>query len=80
MEDELKSTNKRKKAKMVIPYEEELVSDDHSKQGRMEETEYADVEEENTGVEYDFDLTEQQVTPLKLHKFESNKRQETFED
>ncbi|GKB50166.1 hypothetical protein Tco_0900919 [Tanacetum coccineum] len=33
--------------------------------GRMEETKYADVEEENAGVEYDFDLTEQQVTPLK---------------
>ncbi|GJX17786.1 copia protein [Tanacetum coccineum] len=78
LEDELKSTNKRKKAKMVIPYEEELVSDDHSKQGRMEETEYADVEEENTGVEYDFDLTEQQVTPLKAPHVEVQS-QETFE-
>ncbi|GKG63942.1 hypothetical protein Tco_0647309, partial [Tanacetum coccineum] len=29
----------------------------------MEETEYADVEEENAGVEYDFDLTKKQVTP-----------------
>ncbi|GJS54429.1 hypothetical protein Tco_0627791 [Tanacetum coccineum] len=77
LEDELKSTNKRKKVKMVIPDEEELVSEDSSKQGRMEETEYADIEEENAGVkyadveeknagvEYDFDLTEQQVTPLK---------------
>ncbi|GJR95749.1 hypothetical protein Tco_0267923 [Tanacetum coccineum] len=66
LEDMLKSTNKRKKAKMVISdEEEELVSEDPSKQGRMEETEYADVEEENAGVEYDFDLTEQQVTPLK---------------
>ncbi|GJT06799.1 hypothetical protein Tco_0841261 [Tanacetum coccineum] len=65
LEDELKSINKRKKAKMVIPDEEELVLEDPSKQGRMEETEYADVEEENAGVEYDFDSTEQQVTPLK---------------
>ncbi|GJV37650.1 hypothetical protein Tco_1410127 [Tanacetum coccineum] len=31
-------------------------------------TEYADVEEENAGVEYDFDLTEQQVTPLKAQR------------
>ncbi|GKD55692.1 hypothetical protein Tco_1289079 [Tanacetum coccineum] len=66
LEDKLKSTNKRKKAKMVIlDEEEELVSEDSSKQGRMEETKYADVEEDNAGVEYDFDLTEQQVTPLK---------------
>ncbi|GJT75210.1 hypothetical protein Tco_1041935 [Tanacetum coccineum] len=66
LEDKLKSTNKRKKAKIVISdEEEELVSEDSSKQGRIEETEYADVEEENAGVEYDFDLTEQQVTPLK---------------
>ncbi|GKC91708.1 hypothetical protein Tco_1152357 [Tanacetum coccineum] len=45
MEDELKSTNKRKKAKIVIPDEEELVSDDPFKHGRMEETEYEDEEE-----------------------------------
>ncbi|GKF93358.1 hypothetical protein Tco_0280077, partial [Tanacetum coccineum] len=50
---------------VILDEEEELVSKDSSKQGRMEETEYADVEEENAGVEYDFDLTEQQVTPLK---------------
>ncbi|GJS83143.1 hypothetical protein Tco_0749684 [Tanacetum coccineum] len=78
LEDELKSTNKSKKAKMVIPDEEELVSEDPSKQGRMEETEYADVEEENAGVEYDFDLTEQQVTPLKAPQVEVQS-QETFE-
>ncbi|GJV39302.1 putative ribonuclease H-like domain-containing protein [Tanacetum coccineum] len=78
LEDELKSTNKRKKAKMVIPDEEELVSEDPSKQGRMEETEYADVKEENAGVEYDFDLTEQQVTPLKAPQVEVQS-QETFE-
>ncbi|GJU33174.1 hypothetical protein Tco_1176763 [Tanacetum coccineum] len=79
LEDKLKSTNKRKKAKMVISdEEEELVSEDSSKQGRMEETEYADVEEENAGVEYDFDLTEQQVTPLKAPQVEVQS-QETFE-
>ncbi|GJW70777.1 hypothetical protein Tco_0127694 [Tanacetum coccineum] len=48
------------------------------KKGRMEETEYADVEEENTGVEYDFDLTEQQVTPLKTPQVEEQS-QEMFE-
>ncbi|GJZ29536.1 hypothetical protein Tco_0574183 [Tanacetum coccineum] len=79
LEDKLKSTNERKKAKMVISdEEEELVSEDSSKQGRMEETEYADVEEENAGVEYDFDLTEQQVTPLKAPQVEVQS-QETFE-
>ncbi|GJZ73159.1 hypothetical protein Tco_0637305 [Tanacetum coccineum] len=79
LEDKLKSTNKRKKAKIVISdEEEELVSEDSSKQGRIEETEYADVEEENAGVEYDFDLTEQQVTPLKTPQVEEQS-QETFE-
>ncbi|GJU71649.1 hypothetical protein Tco_1263054 [Tanacetum coccineum] len=61
---------KLKKTKEVHDEEEELVSEDSSKQGRMEETEYADVEEENAGVEYDFDLTEQQVTPLKAPQVE----------
>ncbi|GJW13770.1 hypothetical protein Tco_0017903 [Tanacetum coccineum] len=79
LEDKLKSTNERKKAKMVISdEEEELVSEDSSKQGRMEEIEYANVEEENAGVEYDFDLTEQQVTLLKTPQVEE-KSQETFE-
>ncbi|GKB49885.1 hypothetical protein Tco_0900638 [Tanacetum coccineum] len=45
LEDKLKSTNKRKKAKMVISDNEEvLVSEDPSKQERMEETEDTDVE------------------------------------
>ncbi|GKB18548.1 hypothetical protein Tco_0852471 [Tanacetum coccineum] len=79
LEDKLKSTNKRKKAKMVISEEEEdLISEDPSKQGRMEETEYADVKEEYAGVEYDFDLTEQQVTPSKALQVEVQS-QETFE-
>ncbi|GKD81271.1 hypothetical protein Tco_1348110 [Tanacetum coccineum] len=56
---------KGKKAKIVISdEEEELVSEDSSKQGMMEETRYAYVEEENARVEYDFDLTEQQVTQV----------------
>ncbi|GKG20614.1 hypothetical protein Tco_0380415, partial [Tanacetum coccineum] len=43
LEDKLKSTNKRKKEKMVISDEEEvLVSEDPSKQGRMEEAEDTD--------------------------------------
>ncbi|GJX18411.1 hypothetical protein Tco_0221088 [Tanacetum coccineum] len=47
LEDKLKSTNKREKVKMVIlDEEEELVSEDPSKQGRMEETKYADVSKE----------------------------------
>ncbi|GJR22514.1 hypothetical protein Tco_0971041 [Tanacetum coccineum] len=37
-----------------------------------------DVEEENAGVEYDFDSTEQQVTPLKALQVEVQS-QETFE-
>ncbi|GJR12700.1 retrovirus-related pol polyprotein from transposon TNT 1-94 [Tanacetum coccineum] len=79
LEDMLKSTNKRKKAKMVISDEErDLVSEDPSKQGRMEETEYADVEEEYAGVEYDFDLTEQQVTLVKASQVEVQS-QEMFE-
>ncbi|GKB93927.1 hypothetical protein Tco_0980064 [Tanacetum coccineum] len=79
LEDKLKSTNEGKKAKIVISNEEEeLVLEDSSKQGRMEETEYADVEEENAGVEYDFDLTEQQVTPLKTPQVKEQS-QETFE-
>ncbi|GJU56726.1 hypothetical protein Tco_1234492 [Tanacetum coccineum] len=53
LETELKKTKEvhGKKAKMVIPDDKEMVSEDPSKQGRMEETEYADVEEENARVE-----------------------------
>ncbi|GKF13741.1 hypothetical protein Tco_0055203 [Tanacetum coccineum] len=64
---------------MVISDEEEvLVSEDPSKQGRMEEAEDTDVEKEYAGVEYEFDLTEQQVTPLKAPQVEVQS-QETFE-
>ncbi|GJR89490.1 hypothetical protein Tco_0213501 [Tanacetum coccineum] len=44
LKDQLKSTIKRRKAKVVISDEEEdLVSEDPSKHGRMSETEYEDV-------------------------------------
>ncbi|GJU95483.1 hypothetical protein Tco_1320239 [Tanacetum coccineum] len=79
LEDKLKSTNERKKAKMfILDEKEELVSEDSSKQGRMEETKYVDVEEENAGVEYDFDLTEQQVTLLKTPQETSKERVKTY--
>ncbi|GKC53438.1 hypothetical protein Tco_1076183 [Tanacetum coccineum] len=51
LEDKLKSTNKRKKAKMVISDEEKvLVSEDPSKQGRMEEAEDTDVEKDSAKI------------------------------
>ncbi|GJZ47666.1 hypothetical protein Tco_0601498 [Tanacetum coccineum] len=78
MADSLPKTilSTKKKAKIVISdKEDELVSEDSSKQGRIEETEYADVEEENAGVEYDFDLTEQQVTPLKTPQVEEQSQE-----
>ncbi|GKF84275.1 hypothetical protein Tco_0249173 [Tanacetum coccineum] len=65
LEDQLKSTTKRRKATVVISDEEEdLVSEDPSKQGRMLETEYEDVETEHAEeVEYGDIL--QQITPSK---------------
>ncbi|GKA13578.1 hypothetical protein Tco_0693224 [Tanacetum coccineum] len=66
---------------MVISDEEEdLVLEDPSKQGRMEETEYEDVEEEYAKVEYDLDQTDllQQVTPIKAPQVEEQS-QESFE-
>ncbi|GJX00296.1 hypothetical protein Tco_0184209 [Tanacetum coccineum] len=64
LEDQLKSTTKRRKAKVVISdKEEDLVSKDPSKQGRMLETKYEDVETEHAEeVEYGDIL--QQITPL----------------
>ncbi|GJU41294.1 hypothetical protein Tco_1194251 [Tanacetum coccineum] len=48
LEDELKSTTKRRKAKVVISHEEaDLVSEDPSKQGRMSRTKFEDVETEH---------------------------------
>ncbi|GJR98003.1 putative RNA-directed DNA polymerase, eukaryota, reverse transcriptase zinc-binding domain protein [Tanacetum coccineum] len=71
----LKSTNTRKKVKMVISDEEEdLISEDPVKQGKIEETENADEEDDYAGVEYD----EQQVTLLKASQIDEQS-QKTFE-
>ncbi|GJR73838.1 hypothetical protein Tco_0086203 [Tanacetum coccineum] len=67
-----------KKTKEVHDEEEVLVLEDPSKQERMEEAEDTYVEKEYAGVEYDFDLTEQQVTPLKALQVEVQS-QEMFE-
>ncbi|GJV00933.1 hypothetical protein Tco_1330203 [Tanacetum coccineum] len=57
LEDQPKSTTKRRKAKVVISDEEEdLVSKDPSKQGRISETEYEDVETEHAE-EVEFEKT-----------------------
>ncbi|GKG46191.1 hypothetical protein Tco_0501037, partial [Tanacetum coccineum] len=59
LEDKLKSTTEKRKERMVISDDEEdLVSDDPYKQGKMTETEYedVDVETEYEGVEYELDL------------------------
>ncbi|GJU63400.1 ribonuclease H-like domain-containing protein [Tanacetum coccineum] len=59
MEDKLKSTTERGKARMVIlDDEEDLVSEDPSKQGRMTKKEYEDVETEYAEVEHEFDQTD----------------------
>ncbi|GKF05927.1 hypothetical protein Tco_0036595 [Tanacetum coccineum] len=78
LEDKLKSTTKQEKARVVISEEENLVSKDSSKQGRMTETAYEDFETRYTEVEYDLDQTEQHITPTKdLQSKEQN--QEAFE-
>ncbi|GJV59552.1 hypothetical protein Tco_1465652 [Tanacetum coccineum] len=61
LKDKLKSTLVRRKARMVISDDEEdLVSEDPSKQGRMTETEYedVDVETEYEEVEYELDQSD----------------------
>ncbi|GJX11111.1 hypothetical protein Tco_0200970 [Tanacetum coccineum] len=83
LEDKLKSTSVRRKARMVISDDEEdLVSEDPSKQGRMTETEYedVDVETEYEEVEYELDQTDtlQQITPTKVSQGEEQS-QESFE-
>ncbi|GJT01170.1 hypothetical protein Tco_0822339 [Tanacetum coccineum] len=73
LEDKLKSTTERRKARMVISDEEEdLVSEDPSEQGRMTETEYEDVETQDGGFEYELDQTDilQQITPTKVPQSE----------
>ncbi|GJX57856.1 hypothetical protein Tco_0287753 [Tanacetum coccineum] len=74
LEDRLKSTKARRKAKLVISDEEEdLVLEDTSKQGRMSNTKYEEAE-------YDLDQTDtlQQITPLKAPQVKVQS-QETFE-
>ncbi|GJS72024.1 hypothetical protein Tco_0704865 [Tanacetum coccineum] len=62
LEDKLKSTTERRKARMVIfDAEEDLVLEDPSKQGRMPKTKYEEVE-------YELDQTDtlHQITPTKV--------------
>ncbi|GKE31631.1 hypothetical protein Tco_1450953 [Tanacetum coccineum] len=71
LEDKLRSTTESRKSRMVISDDEEdLVSEDPSKQGRMTETEYEDVNVETEYEEVDckFDQTDtlQQITPTKV--------------
>ncbi|GJZ31054.1 hypothetical protein Tco_0576101 [Tanacetum coccineum] len=75
LEAKLKSTLVRRKERMVISDDEEdLVSEDPSKQGRMIEIEYedVDVETEYKEVEYELDQTDtfQQITPTKVSQGE----------
>ncbi|GJR96278.1 hypothetical protein Tco_0268452 [Tanacetum coccineum] len=66
LEDKLKSTTTRRKARMVISDEEEdFVSEDPSKPDSMTETAYEDIETEYAEVEYDMEQTEQQTTHTK---------------
>ncbi|GKB85971.1 hypothetical protein Tco_0958243 [Tanacetum coccineum] len=80
LEDKLQSTTERRKARMVISDDEEdLVSEDPSKQGRMTETEYedVDVETEYEEVEYELDQTDtlQQITPTKVSQGEEQSQE-----
>ncbi|GJT24881.1 hypothetical protein Tco_0894818 [Tanacetum coccineum] len=80
LEDKLKSTIERRKARMVISYDvEDLVSEDPSKQGRMPETEYEDVDVETKyeEVEYELDQTDtlQQITPTKVSQGEEQSQE-----
>ncbi|GKG30348.1 hypothetical protein Tco_0420246, partial [Tanacetum coccineum] len=78
LEDKLKSTTEKRKERMVISDDEEdLVSDDPYKQGKMTETEYedVDVETEYEGVEYDQTDTFQQTTPTKISQGEEQSQE-----
>ncbi|GKC74003.1 ribonuclease H-like domain-containing protein [Tanacetum coccineum] len=81
LKDKLKSTSVRRKARMLVSDDDEdLVSEDPSKQGRMTKTEYedVDVETEYEEVEYDHTDTFQQITPTKVSQGEEQS-QESFE-
>ncbi|GJS51076.1 hypothetical protein Tco_0624438 [Tanacetum coccineum] len=69
-----------KQTKEVHDDEEDLVSEDPSKQGRMTEKEYEDVETEYVEVEHELDQTDilQQITPTKAPQGEEQS-QESFE-
>ncbi|GJX25282.1 hypothetical protein Tco_0231578 [Tanacetum coccineum] len=60
--------------------EEDLVLEDPSKQGRITETEYEDVETQDEGFEYELDQTDilQHITPTKVPQGEEQS-QNTFE-
>ncbi|GJW07119.1 hypothetical protein Tco_1569542 [Tanacetum coccineum] len=71
LEDKLKSTTERRKARMVISDDEEdLVLEDPSNQGRMTKTEYEEVE-------YELDQTDtlQQITPTKVSQGEEQSQE-----
>ncbi|GKC04607.1 hypothetical protein Tco_0996217 [Tanacetum coccineum] len=67
LEDQLKSTTKRRKEKVVISHEEEdLVSEDPSKQERMSKTKYGNVETEHAeeeSSEVHLDVLKRKATP-----------------
>ncbi|GJS47968.1 hypothetical protein Tco_0598089 [Tanacetum coccineum] len=78
LEAKLKSTTARRKARMIIlDDEEELVSEDPSKQGRITETEHEDVETVYADVEYKLDQTKilQQITPTKVPQSEDQRQE-----
>ncbi|GJZ15281.1 hypothetical protein Tco_0550958 [Tanacetum coccineum] len=78
LETKLKTTKEVYDKALTKLVKKDLASEDPSKQERMEATEYADVEEEFAGVEHDFNLSEQQVTPSKAPQVEVQS-QKTFE-
>ncbi|GKE78198.1 hypothetical protein Tco_1544318, partial [Tanacetum coccineum] len=80
LEAKLKSTSVRRKARMVISDDEEdLVLEDPSKQGRMTEIEYedVDVETEYEEVEYELDQTDtfKLITPIKVSQGEEQSQE-----
>ncbi|GJS73106.1 zinc finger, CCHC-type containing protein [Tanacetum coccineum] len=77
LKDKLKSTTVRRKARMVISdEEEELVSEDPSKQERKTEIEHEDVEKGYAEVDYELDQTE----ILSLQMLPEKKQRPTLEE
>ncbi|GKB74161.1 hypothetical protein Tco_0935573, partial [Tanacetum coccineum] len=78
LEDKLKSTSVRRKERMVISNDEkDLVSEYPSKQGRITETKFedVDVETEYEEVKYDQTVTFQQITPTKVSQGEEQSQE-----